>query len=253
MSGNLRVAAVALCAVTAACESAFQPLPDPESRILVHAVLDLGAVNQFVLLEHSHGPPYGVQALVTMTTPPGDVVQGEDTEACCPPRHVFQNLRLVPGGTYGLHVAILGGDTITGTTTIPFATPAASPSFVGLFNRQTDTLRLAWQRVAGAKSFHVSVYSQVVRDGETRTSTYSVFADTAVAIAGTARSFDSDIVFPVGARIRVVVAAVDDNYYTYFHAQADPFAGAPPSRLTGGALGVFGSVVPVIIRLYDVR
>ena len=32
----------------------------------------------------------------------------------------------------------------------------------------------------------------------------------------------------------------------------DPFAGAPPSRLTG-ALGVFGAAVPVIIRLYDVR
>ena len=73
-----------------------------------------------------------------------------------------------------------------------------------------------------------------------------------MTIAGTARTLDDDPVFASGFRAVVVVSAVDDNYYTYFRTTVDPFAGAPPSKLTG-ALGVFGSIAPVVIRQYDVR
>jgi hypothetical protein len=49
-----------------------------------------------------------------------------------------------------------------------------------------------------------------------------------------------------------MVSAVDANYHEYMRIQSDPFAGAPPSRLIG-AEGVFGAMVPMLIKSYDVR
>jgi hypothetical protein len=50
----------------------------------------------------------------------------------------------------------------------------------------------------------------------------------------------------------VTVSAVDVNYYDYYRAQSDPFAGAPPSHLTG-AVGVFGAYVPMLGGQLQVR
>jgi hypothetical protein len=261
LSGRIRVAAIALCALAAACDSAFEPIPPEESHVLVHAVLDLGSPTQFVLLEHSltNEPPAStLRANITLETPTGTATARLD-EDCCPSVYELGPVELpsglLPGATYTLRLVMLGsGDTITGTTTVPSAFPASNPTTVGTFNRLTDTLRLSWERVPGARSYQVSVMWDETRQGFPQVFTHSVFADTSIALPGTAReqSFDGEFLFPPGERVRVVVAAVDDNYYTYFHAQADPFAGSPPSRLTGG-LGVFGSVVPILIRDYDVR
>lgn len=219
-------------------------------QILVHAVLDLGTSAQTVLLERTNiqGDPGIDGAIVTIHTPNGEVRATEDTARFTRPTIYRFNGFDVPGGlnpgdTYGLRIVTPQGDTVTGVTTVPNTIPVLNSTLFGAFNRQSDTLRLVWQRVGGAKSYQVSIFGE---------GPYSTFADTSIMIPGTARTFDGDPVFPEGARIRVVVAAVEDNYYTYFHAAVDPFAGAPPSRLTG-ALGVFGAVVPVVNRTYDVQ
>jgi hypothetical protein len=249
------VAAVALCAALAACEPPVEPIAAPAPRIVVHAVLDLGSIDfQFVLLERTGGQGFpGIEgALVTVSTATGTVQATEDARSGVPTVYRFSRFDvpggLNPGATYRLRVVTPDGDTVTGVTTVPNVPPVLAPVPFGAFNRLSDTLRLVWQRVPGARSYQVSVFSQT----NTRTFSYSTFADTSIMIPGTARTFDGDPVFPAGARVVVVVAAVEDNYYTYFHAGVDPFAGAPSSRLTG-ALGVFGAVVPVIDRRYDVQ
>jgi hypothetical protein len=42
------------------------------------------------------------------------------------------------------------------------------------------------------------------------------------------------------------------NYYDYYRAQSDPFAGAAPSHLVG-AIGVFGAVVPLLLTELQVQ
>jgi hypothetical protein len=59
-------------------------------------------------------------------------------------------------------------------------------------------------------------------------------------------------VFVAGSAAVVYVHAVDDNYYAYYQPTADPFAGAPPTRLTGG-FGVFGSVSEIFHTSFSVR
>jgi len=247
------VAAVALSAVVAAaCEPPLEPIATQASQVLVHAVLDLGTPDQVVLLERTVGIAGIDGALVTISTLAGGTVQAAEGSPSVPTIYRFRMSEvpggLNPGDTYTLRVVTRNGDTVTGVTKVPNTITALPPSVIRSFNRQTDTLRLDWPRVNGAASYQVSVYSEVDRERFV----YSVFADTTIMIPGTARTLENDPVFPRGVRIRVVVAAVEENYYTYFHASVDPFAGAPPSRLTG-ALGVFGAVVPVINRLYDVQ
>jgi hypothetical protein len=81
---------------------------------------------------------------------------------------------------------------------------------------------------------------------------YRFFADTSVALAGTALTIAGDMVFPPGDDVDIIVNAVDANYYDYYRAQSDPFAGPPPAHLTG-AVGVFGSIAPVLFGKLKVR
>jgi hypothetical protein len=138
----------------------------------------------------------------------------------------------------------------TGTTTIPQAELPSSVEEFNEFDRSRDTLRLVWPRALGARSYQVAIRSDFTTHGKTFAyDTYTQFADTSVTIAGTARTLDNNPVFYDETTATITVAAVDDNYYEFYHPTVDPFAGAPPSRLTG-ALGFFGSVAPVLIRRY---
>ena len=55
-----------------------------------------------------------------------------------------------------------------------------------------------------------------------------------------------------GTRVRVIVSAVDQNYYDYYSTQSDPFAGPAPGHLAG-AVGVFGSIAPIVSLQLTVR
>jgi hypothetical protein len=180
-------------------------------------------------------------------------------------RFELSGIFLRPGGTYVLKVSaripgLVGpnGEPVfqeaSGTTTIPQAELPGDVVQFNAFYRSRDTLRLEWPRVPGAKSYQVAIRSEFTSHGATFAyETHTQFADTSVTIAGTARTLENNPVFRDGTSATVVVAAVDENYYEYYHPTVDPFAGAPPSRLTG-ALGFFGSVAPLLFRRYrDVR
>jgi len=164
---------------------------------------------------------------------------------------------LIPGAVYSLRVVTSTGELATGTTTVPGVGPGSFDSTnVPTFFSTRDTLRLDWSRVPGAKSYYVAISGRqnLGAKGVLDIERYFTFADTSLTLPGTMKWFwfDEDRVFIPSDTITVVVAAVDDNYYTYYHVFVDPFAGAPPTRLTG-AIGVFGSLVPLIRQRYYVE
>jgi hypothetical protein len=233
----------------------------------VQCVLDAGAGEQFVRVEWTvptfSPTPQVSGATVTIVTPEGfsanafeetDTLFGEGRPGGVLYRFGLPGTGLVPGGTYTLHVRTPTGEEASGTTTIPLVSTAEVPlETFRFFDRERDTVRLAWPRVAGVRSYQVAVRSRDQQGGNFEDffilSTFRQFVDTSVTIAGTARTFENDAVFPIGAIVNIVVVAVDANYYEYFHPTVDPFAGAPPGKLTG-AIGVFGSIAPVMRRGY---
>jgi hypothetical protein len=244
------------------CNDLEAPAPAQQGRLVVHAVLDAGASRQIVLVHRARtGTPNSVtggfsdddpvdDAIVTITAPDGTVMSGsrfgDDSGACCIPGiwEIDPGLAGVDvraGGTYTLHVRTGLGEEVTGKTTVP-----APSQRVGvtprLFFRARDTLRLSWPRLAGAFSYEVIVRSQFE---------YRLFTDTSVAIPGNRLSISGDEVFRTGPA-DVLVSAVDENYYDYYRSQSDPFAGAAPSHLIG-AVGVFGSIAPLLEAPLNVR
>jgi len=253
----------------AACEPPTEPIGEiAVRRVLVHSVLDLSKTAQVVVLERTLKDPflgYAIRnAAVTIRTPNGEsfgaVEIPPDTNAQRaleePAEYMFttsgSSLGFSPGATYELYIETQQGDTIRGVTTIPTAVPAFTPTLVGRFDRLSDTLRYQWPRVPGARGYEVGIYVESTSRGAFRKS-WSVFTDTAVVIPGNAENLETgNGAFPINTRVTVVVAAVDENYHTYYQAAIGPFTGAPESRLEG-ALGVFGSMVPILVRRYDVR
>lgn len=261
---GMRAGIVTLCLLAAACEPPTDPLAEPPRRLVVHAVLDAGASAQTVKVQYLDGS-FGhtltnvAGAEVSITTPDGRVFHGQESGTSGSGGLVYSvtglnRAEIVPGGTYLLRVRTQAGEEASGTTTMPaFTVVPNQPITVSRFERARDTLRLTWSSVPLAKRYQVSIQTSFVDDGRLLSfSTYRVFSDTGIVIAGTARTLENEPVFLEGTNASVLVAAVDDNYYRYYHPNVDPFAGAPPSNLTG-AIGVFGSVVPVRAYSYQVR
>lgn len=252
-AGSIVTLAVVLLSSCLDLEKVTAPNPP---QLVVQGVLNFDDSQQevFVSLARTgnatHDQPVG-GAKVSMTTPIGNTERSgllvDSLGKCCVPGvYVFDTpgQPLVAGGTYVLHVQAPSGDEVTGTTTIPVAPrPVAIPARV--FFRDRDTLRLSWPHVVGARSYEVLV------EGDSPFPQYRVFTDTSIAIPGMALTIYGDMVFNVGL-VNVIVSAVDANYYEYYRAQSDPLAGAPPSKLTG-AVGVFGSIAPIIYTGLNVR
>lgn len=246
----------------AACMNLEDPAPSSQPILVVHAVLDTWALSRNVLVYRARtgardtnavivaGDEPVAGALVTITPPNGSPIAAarlaDSSGACCVPGEYLFNsgLVLIPGGTYSLHVRTASGEEVSATTTIPQA-----PQLMGLavkdFLRLRDTLRLSWPRVPGARSYEVILSSRSL-------GLYRTFTDTTVVLPGTTLTLDGDMVFPAGDRVGVLISAVDANYYDYYRAQSDPFAGVAPSHLTG-AVGVFGSIAPILVTALEVR
>jgi len=225
-------------------------------------VLDASATVQYVLVERAHAGTFRGKstlagnaepvsgATVTITTPSGTVLLATEDPSTGPGAVLGQyrialdsyGIARLAAGTYTLSVTTRESEHVTGTTTLFADAPepiqpamqTASP---------TDTIRVRWPSVAGARSYEVRVTSP-------KLDPYVVFGDSAIDIPTVARTLTNDPVFPSATTATLVVSAVDDNYYEYYRGAPDPFAGSPPSRLEGG-LGVFGAIVPLrIVRVY---
>jgi hypothetical protein len=246
-------------AMIAACEPPFEPIAQQERRVLVHAILDPSADRQQVLLEWTQASNLQIgigDATVRITNPQGQIAMatiqpnvaplGQPVEYVFFLSQTFQTLQR--SGTYQLSITIPGQPIITGTTTIPDVAPTTVVNVrIPPFVRLRDTLRMNLPRVPGATGYRVLSTPHFAGQPMIAFPVVSVFTDTAVVLPGTLETIESEEqFFPAQMTVDVVALAVDDNYFTYFTTATDPFAGAPPSRLTGGAVGVFGSVVPLV-------
>jgi hypothetical protein len=81
-----------------------------------------------------------------------------------------------------------------------------------------------------------------------------LFADTSIALPGTAADIDgSPLAFVSGLTHQLAVIAVDQNYFDYCRRTADVFTGGGLIMHLDGGIGVFGSVVTVATRTIVVK
>ena len=254
MSRVFLASVAATTALMASCRNLDSPTAANQSQLVVQGVMDTQTPEQMVLLYRARtGAPLAIggisneqpvlDASVEITLPNGDRViakSEQDGSYDFMPEAIGVNVK--QGGTYVLHVRTAEGEDVTGSTTVPMAPPQVQHVFGSLLVRARDTLRLSWPKVPNARAYEVLV----------RNSNYRTFTDTAIAIPGTALTLAGDMVFPPGVFADVVVSAVDVNYYDYYRAQSDPFAGAPPSHLAG-AVGVFGAIAPILDVGFPIR
>jgi hypothetical protein len=232
------------------------PISPSANEIIVHAVLDVSARDQYVVVQSTTGY-VGQQdvvtgARVTITAPDGQVLSAEETRDSTrfavrvgAPRAttVYRisldryGVTLLAGGTYRLDIIVPDGREITGSTTIPAETAHTLVPVSQTMDRLHDTLSLAWARVPGARGYELFISSS-------RT-TFSVFADTAIRLLGTTESQNGDVAFVSGLTHQVVASAVDANYYDYFRRASDQITGTGVINHLHGGLGVFGSIVPL--------
>jgi hypothetical protein len=257
------VVAAVICA-SAGCvqEEIIQPHAD---AVLVHAVLDMDARDQFVIVQSTTGALDGQRAVsgatVTITAPDGRVLVADeirDTVRSAPfdPPPISPLYRisldrfgvtLVGGGTYRLKVVLPGAREVSGVTTLPAFPPVKTVTTTPqVFVAARDTLTLAWPRVTNAHSYeiNVSTSSQV---------TFSMFTDTSVALTRASLGDNGARPFWSGQQQQVVVNAVDVNYYDYYRRSSDLITGSGVVNHLEGATGVFGSIVRVSSRVLDVR
>lgn len=245
-----------------ACVDQTGVTPNAKS-VVIHAVLDASARDQFVIVQTTTGVESQqrdvIGATVSITTPSGAVLAGEqvqDTGAVTvkgvlPPvstRYKFSFSRIgaiVPGGTYHLHVVVPDGREASGLTTVPSADPTSAVSPLPEFSYSRDTLSLAWHGSKGASAFEVYI--------ESSRSSFSLFADTTVSVPGRAEDSNGRPAFWPGLAHRVAVSAVDANYYDYYRRTSDIFTGRGIITHLDGAVGVFGSIVPVALYSFTVR
>src|SRR6185436_14405076 len=113
-------------------------------------------------------------------------------------------------------------------------------------DRLRDTVSLQWPRVTGARSYQVFIRSSKRE--------YSIFADTSLALPGTAQDIDGEpVAFVSGLTHELAVIAVDENYFDYYRRTSDPFTGAGLIMHLDGGVGVFGSAVTVARRTIVVK
>jgi hypothetical protein len=226
--------------------------------LVVHAILDAGARDQYVIVQSTNGaisaqaPVAG--ATVTMTLPNGaTVTAAEESNSTVAPTfspeppvsRVYHfsldrlGISLVAGGTYRLRVVVPDGRVVTGHTTIPAATAVLLATDTTTLDRRHDTLTVAVARAAGAARYQTEI---AFAGGS---SLYGTFSDTAVSLPGNLSVFAGVANAGPGASARVVISALDSAFYAYYRRSADPLSGIGIDGNLTGALGVFGSIVVV--------
>lgn len=268
-----------MLALTAAagCEFGKAVIPAPAPRIVVHAVLNAGAAEQIVLVESSLTGRVVIDdslkfdPLDPIRTAGGEPITGADVRLLAGTdtvgvaatetrvsgrgtgRYVVSRAQLAisPGATYRLGIRTTDGRAVTGHTVVPGApggwrADAALTTQPLAFNRDVDSLRLAWAGAAGGRSYAVRV--------ETPFGPWALFSDsTSFTLSGGLRNFLAaglPNVFLPGFSQQLSITSVDQNFYDYNRSGNDPFGGSGLISSVNGGLGLFGSLV--VLGTYDV-
>lgn len=232
------------------------PVSPSADDLIVHAVLDAGAADQYVIVQATNGSLAGATgvegAIVTLELPEGrTLMANEERDSTRLVTMYFEQhvrsvyhfalaksgVTIAPGRTYALRVVTPNGRSVYGHTTVPAAVPVALATVQDSFRLRGDTLAMEWQRVPAARSYEVSVKAA------SRGSPVTFFADTSARLFGSMTSSDGQQLFLRGSDHQIIVSAVDSNYYDYYRRGTDFFTGVSVIGRLDGALGVFGSIV----------
>lgn len=232
------------------------PVAPSANALIVQAVLDAGASDQYVLVQTTTGALASATAVsgaqVSLELPDGrTVLASEERDTTRLVTKYFERplgsiyrlplkslgTSVQPGGAYRLRVATPDGRVVTGRTVVPSAVPAGFAAPRDSFALRLDTLLMRWPRVAGARTYEVAVRPL------SRTFALTFFADTSASLYGGMTSSDGQQFFVRGQEHEVIVLAVDDNYYDYYRRGTDSFTGVGVISHLDGGLGLFGSVV----------
>lgn len=250
-----RFLAVSVIASAWGCVDQNPVAPDAHA-IVVHAVLDASAHDQIVIVQTTDGrlPTQRVVsgAAVVILTPDGRVLTADEVVDSLygvgagnpPPIKSYYRISLdkygvalVPGSTYRLRITLPDGRAVTGSTTIPSVMASANLNVPASLS-SADSLPLAWPRVAGASAYDVSVslHGSLV---------FEAFTDTSIVLSTRTQTSNGGRAFYAGNTHEIVVSAVDANFYDYYRRSSDLFTGSGPISRLDGAVGVFGSIVPI--------
>lgn len=257
--------AVALSLGLAACEIEEVTIPRTESQVAMHAVLSATASSQVVLLERTRNGSFDVLArpfdladpLVTdegiaetnarvyLTTPDGRTIEAREDKTVRQDRKgegIYRfdmpGASLERGAVYRLTVLTASGLLLHAATAVPAGHPAlaATPR---MFDRANDTVRLAWDRSAGARSYLVRIESPFGARWFFTDSTW-------VRLTGDLRNVEAagiPRVFIPGFPQMVTVSAVDSNFFDWYRSHNNAFSGEGIINRVSGGIGVFGSLV----------
>ncbi len=273
------ICGLAACA-SLSCTFGEKVIAPGAPQVAVHAVLDPGAPLQEILVEQvltgvvqvnrklrfdaldpintGDGVPI-TGATVTITGPDGTLTALEHKYTNKPVGYgagryeMFTGGGLTqgtirPGASYALSVRTLDGIVVTGSTVVPNVVPITPGTRIDPFDRDRDTLRLAWKPVAGARTYGLRVESPF--------GPFLIFSDTThLQFPGDFRNlFASDFqhLFIPGFRQTSTVFAVDTNYFDYYRSHNDPFTGSGIINRLRGGIGLFGAVVLIDSHTVDV-
>jgi hypothetical protein len=257
-----RCLALGVIASASGCLDQNPVSPDAQT-IIVHAILDASAHDQYVLVQTTEGrtPTQKIVsgATVVLLTPDGHELRADEVLDSAYAVGVGQapavnsyyrisldkyGVALTPGSTYRLRITLPDGREVSGSTMIPGAPPPVSFDLPASL-AATDSLVLAWPRVTGAIAYDVSVSLSGFL-------VYETFADTSIVLSNGRTATGRGGLYS-GSANHILVSAVDANYYDYYRRGSDPLTGAGPITHLTGAVGVFGSVVPIASGTLTVR
>jgi hypothetical protein len=266
------------------CEFNHTTVPPGAEQPVVHAVLNPGRSVQRVLVERTltgrvEIPPdlkfdaedpivsgggvpisgarvvvYGpTDSAVLAERPPRSGSQGtglyefvNGTEPA--PGDARPTLEVLRGVRYHLRVTTPEGRVVTGTTTVPDATPVSALANPESFNRDVDSVFVFWDAVPLAARYQLRI--------ESPHGPFALFVDSLeYLVSGSLRNLFAErlpMVFQPGFTQAFQIGAVDANFYDYFRSFNSPFTGSGIINHLDGGVGLFGSYVLVRYRTLSV-
>lgn len=257
-----------LATALASCEIGKVTIPSNSPDVVVHAVLNSGAISQVVLLEQTLSgvatvpdtnfdgndpiasagglPIFGAtvdvldstgrafRGIEDQVTSSGGVQRGTGVY-----RVPLAGSALVLGARYQLRIRTTDGKNVTAFTRVPRADIRSTGALTQTMNRDHDILNVTWTPANSTRTYAIRI--------ETPYGPFFLFTDsTRLRLSGSLRNLFADQlqhVFIPGFRQDVLVAAVDSNFYDYYRTNNDPFTGSGIISRIDGGLGMFGSLV----------